>query len=98
MARRLDWGAKPIATQTGTFDLDISRVSRGTLIVSKLQNSWSSVLVQHRGGKFRFIRSGVLAVYISRRGRMITALMDGQVVKTDVTGWAIPRKIKSQKV
>lgn len=98
MARSLSWGATPIATRTDVWPYFVAgRVSKGTLIVSRCHNKWASVMVSC-GSKFRFIRSGVLAVYISRRGRLITALLDGQVVKTDVTGWAIPRKIKAKKV
>ena len=97
MARSMSWGAKSIATRTDVWPYyTAARVSKGTLIVSRCQNKWTTVMVS-QGSKFRFIRNGVLAVYISRRGRMITALLDGQVVKTDVTGWAIPRKIKSAK-
>jgi hypothetical protein len=98
MARSLAWGAKMIATRTDVWPYyTATRVSKGALIVSKCQNKWPSVMVS-QGSKFRFIRNGVLAVYISRRGRMITALLDGQVVKTEITGWAIPRKIKAKKV
>ncbi len=98
MARSMSWGAKMIATRTDVWPYyTAARVSKGTLIVSRCQQKWASVMVS-QGSKFRFIRNGVLAVYISRRGRLITALLDGQVVKTDVMGWAIPRKIKAKKV
>ena len=99
MARSLSWGAKPIATRTDVWPYFVAdRVSKGTLIVSRGANKWAHSVMVSQGSSFRFVRSGVLAIYISRRGRLITALLDGQVVKTDVTGWAIPRKIKAQKV
>jgi hypothetical protein len=96
MPRSFSWGATPLHDGNS-----YQRISRGTLLVSKRSDKyrWPRPFIYKRGNgpSFRTVKWNSVALYLSRRGPVLSILFEGDVWSANARDWAIPRQNKSKK-
>jgi hypothetical protein len=96
MPRSFSWGATPLHDGNS-----YQRISRGTLLVSKRAKTprWSRPFIYKRenGPSFRIVKWNSVALYLSRRGPVLSILFEGDVWSTNARDWAVPCQNSSKK-